>query len=83
MDVLHYTTAQKQLEQTMDKVCDDRNPVIIPRNDKHSVVIMSLEDYQSLAETADLLTSPKNAKRLFESIAELEAVGGLKKELIE
>ncbi len=83
MDVLHYTTAQKQLEQTMDKVCEDRNPVIITRNDKPSVVIMSLEDYQSLAETAYLLRNTKNAQRLLESIAELEAVGGIKKELIE
>ncbi|HBE17814.1 MAG TPA: type II toxin-antitoxin system prevent-host-death family antitoxin [Cyanobacteria bacterium UBA11149] len=83
MDTVHYTTAQKQLEQTMDKVCEDRNHVVITRNNKPSVVIMSLEDCQSLAETAYLLRSIKNAQRLLESIAELEAGGGIKKELIE
>lgn len=83
MDTVHYTTAQKQLEQTMDKVCEDRNPVVITRDDKPSVVIMSLEDYLSFAETAYLLRSPKNAQRLLESISELEGGGGRKKELIE
>ena len=67
----------------MDKVCDNHNPVIITRNNKSSVVIISLDDYQSLEETNYLLRSPKNAQRLLESIAELEKGGGMEKELIE
>jgi antitoxin YefM len=83
MDAVHYITIQQNLEQTMDLVCEDHNPIMITRNNKPSVVIMSLEDYQSLEETNYLLKSPKNAQRLLESIAELESEKGLQKELIE
>ena len=83
MDALHQTTLANNLEKTMNQVCDDHNPVIITRNNKPSVVIISLEDYQSLEETNYLLKSPKNAQRLLESIAELETGGGIQKELIE
>lgn len=54
MNAVHYTTLHKKLEQTMAQVCDDHNPVIITRNDQPSVVMISLEDYQSLEETAYL-----------------------------
>ena len=83
MNAVHYTTAKQQFEQTMDKVCEDHHPIIITRNDKPPVVMISLEDYQSLEETAYLLRSPTNAKRILESIAELEQGGGIKRELIE
>ncbi|MCD6295514.1 MAG: type II toxin-antitoxin system prevent-host-death family antitoxin, partial [Deltaproteobacteria bacterium] len=65
------------------KVCNDHSPIIVTRKSSNSVVIMSLEDYESLEETAYLLRSPKNAKRLLESIAQLENGKGLEKELIE
>ncbi len=74
MDAVYYQTLPQKLEQTMDQVCDDHNPIIITRNDKPSVVMMSLEDYNSLEETAYLLRSPKNAQRLLESIAKLENI---------
>jgi antitoxin YefM len=45
--------------------------------------MISLEDYQALAETAYLIRSPKNARRLLESIAELESGGGRARELLE
>lgn len=45
--------------------------------------MISLEDYQALEETAYLLRSPKNARRVLESIAELEAGGGIERELLE
>jgi antitoxin YefM len=44
---------------------------------------MSLEDFEALEETAYLLRSPKNARRLIESIAQLENGEGFEKELIE
>ena len=56
----------------MEKVCDHHAPMIITRKNSRSVVMISLEDYQALEETAYLLRSPKNARRLLESIAELE-----------
>lgn len=83
MDTITYTSARGNLAKTMKKVCDDHAPVIITRKAAQPVVMMSLEDYQALEETAYLLRSPKNARRLLESVAELEAGKGLEKELVE
>ena len=83
MDALSYTAARKTLAQTMETVCDNHDPVIITRKGKPSVVMMSLEDYQSLQETAYLLKSPKNAQRLLESIAQLQSGKGQERELFE
>jgi len=83
MDTISYTKARENLASTMEKVCDDHNPLIITRKSNRSVVMLSLEDYQAMEETTYLLRSPKNAKRLLESIVELENGEGLTKELIE
>lgn len=83
MNTITYTSARSKLAQTMDKVCDDHAPVIITRKAARSVVMMSLDDYEALEETAYLLRSPKNARRLLESIAQLEAGKGTKRELAD
>ncbi|SMD05879.1 antitoxin YefM [Desulfocicer vacuolatum DSM 3385] len=83
MEAITYTSARQNLAKTMEKVCNDRSPIIVTRKSSNSVVIMSLEDYESLEETAYLLRSPKNAKRLLESINQLENGKGHEKELIE
>lgn len=83
MNAIPYTQARNHLAETMSKVCDDHAPVIITRKSRGSVVMMSLEDYQALEATAHLLRSPKNARRLLESVAELEAGGGTERELLE
>ncbi|MEM8640595.1 MAG: type II toxin-antitoxin system prevent-host-death family antitoxin [Cyanobacteria bacterium P01_G01_bin.54] len=72
-----------QLTDTLNHVCDAHVPVTITREDGRAVVILSLEEYEALAETAYLLRNPKNAQRLMASIAELEAGGGQEQELIE
>jgi len=83
MNAVTYSQARSSLAKTMDKVCDDHSPIIITRKSQRSVVMISLEDYQALEETAYLLRSPKNARRLLESIVELESGGGTERELIE
>jgi len=83
MTALTYTAARENLATTMDKVCQDHDPVVITRNRDQAVVMMSLEDYESLQETAYLMRSPANARRLLESIAELEKGKGIKKKLRE
>ena len=83
METMNYSTAREKLAATIKKVCDDHEPVIITRKRENAVVMISLEDYKSLEETAYLLRSPKSAKRLLESIAELEKGGGQAKELTE
>ncbi len=76
METLTYSSAREKLASTIKKVCEDHEPVIITRKRENAVVMISLEDYKSLEETAYLLRSPKSARRLLESIAELEQGGG-------
>ncbi|MDD5262778.1 MAG: type II toxin-antitoxin system prevent-host-death family antitoxin [Methylacidiphilales bacterium] len=83
MKAITYTAARESLANTMDRVCFDHDPVIITRNRDQAVVMISLEDYESLQETAYLLRSPANARRLMESIAELESGKGIKKQIQE
>ena len=83
MEAITYTAARQNLAKTMDKVCRDHAPVIVTRKSSNSVVIISLEDFEALQETAYLLRSPKNARRLIESVAQIESGEGVEKELIE
>jgi antitoxin YefM len=83
MKAITYTAARQNLAKTMEKVCRDHAPVIVTKKSSESVVIMSLEDFEALEETAYLLRSPKNTRRLIESIAQLEDGKGSEKELIE
>jgi len=83
MDTISYTSARANLASTMEKVCEDHAPIIITRKNENPVVMMSLEDYQAMEETTYLLRSPVNARRLLESIAELEEGKGVDRELME
>ena len=79
MTAISYTAARENLASTMNKVCDDHAPIIITRNRDQAVVMMSLEDFEALEETAYLLKSPKNAKRIISAIAQLDAGKGVKR----
>lgn len=83
MKAISYTAARENLAATMDSVCENHDPVIITRNRNQAVVLMSLEDYESLQETAYLLRSPANARRLLESISELQGKAGVTKSLTD
>ena len=71
MKAITYTAAREALADTMGGVCRDRAPVIIARKRDQAVVMLSLADYESLEETAYLLRSPANARRLLEAIESL------------
>jgi antitoxin YefM len=83
MDAITYSSARANLASTMDRVCNDHEPLIITRNGEKAVVMLSLEDYKALEETAYLLRSPANARRLLSSIAQLNAGKGAPRELAE
>lgn len=83
MDAITYTHARANLAKTIENVCDDHAPVIVTKSRDRSVVIISLEDYQALEETAYLLRSPANARRLLEAMNQLETGGGAVRELLE
>ena len=77
MTAISYTAARENLAATMDKVCDDHAPIVITRNREQAVVMMSLADYEALEETAYLLKSPRNAKRIMSAVAQLDAGKGV------
>lgn len=81
MDTITYTSLRATLASAMDRVCDDHEPLIVTRNGAQSVVMLSLEDYQALEETAALLRSPANAKRLVAAVAQLKAGKGNERDL--
>jgi antitoxin YefM len=55
--------------------------LITTRNGEQAVVMPSLEDYQSLEETAYLLRNPANAKRLLSAISQLNTGKGVERKL--
>ena len=77
MDAITCSSARANLARTMDRVCDDHEALIITRNGEQSVVMLSLEDFQALEETAYLLRNPSNAKRLLSAAAQLAAGKGV------
>ena len=81
MNAISYTAARENLASTMDRVCSDHTPVIITRNRDQSVVMLSLEDFESLEETAYLMRGPANAKRLLEAIHALESGKGVVRDI--
>lgn len=81
MDAVTYSSARANLASTMNRVCEDHEALIITRNGEQSVVMLSLEDYNALEETAYLLRNPTNAKRLLSAIGQLNAGKGTERDL--
>ena len=81
MKSITYTAARENLASTINRVCEDHAPVVITKNRDQSVVMLSLAEYESLQETAFLLRSPANAKRLFAAIDALKRGKVLRKKL--
>ncbi|MGI8484820.1 MAG: type II toxin-antitoxin system Phd/YefM family antitoxin [Thermomicrobiales bacterium] len=83
MKTMTYSESRARYAETLDSVTNDREEVVITRAGHEPVVIVSLDDYESLKETAYLLRSPANARRLIESIERLESGQGVRRELAE
>ena len=81
MKTMTYSESRARYAEVLNAVTDDREEIVITRAGHEPVVIVSLEDYESLKETAYLLRSPANARRLLASIDELENGGGTVREL--
>lgn len=81
MKTMTYSESRARYAEVLNSVNDDREEVVITRAGHDPVVIVSLEDYESLKETAYLLRSPVNARRLLASIEELESGGGTVRKL--
>jgi antitoxin YefM len=68
-----FTDLRKRLAHFMDRAVDDRAPLLVTRQGHDPVVMMAQTDYDSMVETLHLLSSPINAARLAESVADANA----------
>ncbi len=82
MDVISYSDTRANLKQVMDRVVDDRSPVVITRQKAEAVVMVSLADWNAMEETLHLLSSPGNAERLRDAVRQLDAGEGSARDLI-
>ncbi|WP_306211944.1 type II toxin-antitoxin system Phd/YefM family antitoxin [Actinoplanes sp. RD1] len=83
MKVLTISDLRKNLAAVVDAVIDDAEECVVPRSGGKAVVIVSLDEWNSMRETLHVLGSPSNARRLLESIAQLEAGQGTERPLSE
>jgi antitoxin YefM len=83
MKTMTYSESRARYAEVLDGVVNDREEVVITRAGHDPVVIVSLDDYESLKEAAYLLRSPENARRLMASIDRLENGGGVVRNLAE
>ena len=81
MEIINYTDLRSNLKHWLDKVIDDMSELIITRKGRKDLVLISLDEYNSLKETTYLLTG-KNREVLLNSISELEAGKGVENGLI-
>jgi antitoxin YefM len=82
MNILTFSEARASLKTVMDDVCKDHIPTVVTRVNGEHVVMLSLDDFNSMEETMHLLGSENNARRLRESIAQLKAGKAEIRELI-
>jgi antitoxin YefM len=73
MDVLNYTEFRKNLAKSLDRVNDDAEVVIVSRSKGKNVVVMDLNEYNSITETLHLVKSEANRKRLQGAIDEMRS----------
>jgi antitoxin YefM len=83
MKTISFSESRKHYAETLDTVLNDREEVVVTRAGHDPVVILALDEYESLRETAYLLQSPVNAARILHAIAELESGGGTEHSLLE
>jgi len=72
MEIISYTKARNNFSNVMNKVCQNHIPITIYRQESKPVVLMSLEDYNSIEETMYLLSIPNNTKQLYKAIDDLK-----------
>lgn len=83
MEIISYSETRANLKAVLDRVVNDCVPIAISRQRGKPVVMISLDDWNAMQETMYLLSTPNNARRLMESVAQLNAGSGMARELVE
>jgi len=82
VDVISYSDTRAHLKEVMDRVVEDRAPIVISRQKGESVVMLSLADWNAIEETMHLFSSEQNAARLKSAINQLDAGKGQPRDLV-
>jgi antitoxin YefM len=69
---ISYSEVRKSLKNYLEQVCAEHTPLLITRRNGDNVMLLSEDDYRSLEETAYLSRSPKNLRRILESLSREE-----------
>ena len=83
MQVVNFTEFRNNLAENLNMVNDNSEIVLVSRSKGKNVVVMSLEEYNSIQETLHLVSSKANQKRLDEAIEEMRSGKSSKHKLIE
>lgn len=83
MESRSYSYTRQHFAEVMDQVNENRDAVLITRQSGKPVVMISLDEFNALEETAYLLRSPANAERLIEAVAALRQGQGRTAELAD
>ena len=76
MRTMSYTESRARYAEVLDAVVNDREEVVVTRSGHEPVAIVSLDEFEALRETAYLMRSPRNARRLLDAMERLEAAEG-------
>ncbi|MGB0954841.1 MAG: type II toxin-antitoxin system Phd/YefM family antitoxin [Panacagrimonas sp.] len=82
MDAINYSYTRQSFAKVMDRVNEDRAPVLITRQKGEPVVMMSLREFNALRETSHLLRSPRNAQRLSAAVEQIGSSRGCRRNLL-
>ena len=83
MDVMTFSDARARFKSMMDRVLKDKQEVMVTRKNSEAVVVVSLDTWNSVNETLHLLSTPTNARRMRDAIAQLDAGDGTERALVE
>ncbi|MCK4798074.1 MAG: type II toxin-antitoxin system prevent-host-death family antitoxin [Spirochaetes bacterium] len=83
MQAISYSEVRKNFKKYLDEVYNNHDPLIIARKNNENLIVISLDDYNSLTETQYLLSSENNRNHLISSLKKLRSKQGKQKELIE
>jgi antitoxin YefM len=78
MTTISYTEARDNLASLWDRTVSTREPVILERRGAETVALLPLDELRGILETAHLLRSPRNARRLLAALQRADAGGGTK-----
>ena len=83
MNAVNYSDLRRHLKTYLDRVYEDREALIVTRKNNENVVLLSIDQYNSLVETDYLLSSEANARHLVDSLRNARAGAVTEHELIE